>query len=85
MICLYHFDMPLALAEKYNGFLSKKVVDAFVRYGEKMIDCFSDRVKYWITFNEQNLYSQPLAFRIAGYRKRREDNRMNCIRLRTMS
>lgn len=68
MICLYHFDMPLALAEKYNGFLSKKVVDAFVRYGEKMIDCFSDRVKYWITFNEQNLYSQPLAFRIAGYR-----------------
>lgn len=69
MICLYHFDMPLTLAEKYNGFLSKKVVDAFVRYGEKMIDCFTDRVKYWITFNEQNLYSQPLAFRIAGYLK----------------
>lgn len=69
MICLYHFDMPLALAEKYNGFLSKKTVDAFVRYGEKMIDCFSDRVKYWITFNEQNLYSQPLAFKIAGYLK----------------
>ncbi len=69
MICLYHFDMPLTLAEKYNGFLSKKTVDAFVRYGEKMIDCFSDRVKYWITFNEQNLYSQPLAFKIAGYLK----------------
>jgi len=69
MICLYHFDMPFALAEKYNGFLSKNVVDAFVRYGAKMIDCFSDRVKYWITFNEQNLYSQPLAFTIAGYLK----------------
>ena len=26
MICLYHFDMPLHLAEKYNGFLSKKLV-----------------------------------------------------------
>lgn len=67
MICLYHFDMPLHLAEKYNGFLSKKTADAFVRYGEKMIDCFSDRVKYWITFNEQNLYSQPMSFKIAGY------------------
>lgn len=22
MICLYHFDMPLALAQKYNGFLA---------------------------------------------------------------
>lgn len=67
MVCLYHFDMPLHLAEKYNGFLSKYTADAFVRFGEKMIDCFSDRVKYWITFNEQNLYSQPdTAYKIAG-------------------
>ena len=51
MICLYHFDMPLNLAKKYNGFSSRYVVDAFVRYGKKMIDLFGDRVKYWITFN----------------------------------
>src|SRR5699024_11931377 len=31
MICLYHFDMPLNLAKKYNGFMSRHVVDAFVR------------------------------------------------------
>lgn len=67
MVCLYHFDMPLALAEKYNGFLSKNVQDAFVRFGCKMVDCFGDRVKYWLTFNEQNLYSLPMSFKIAGY------------------
>ncbi|MEE6725977.1 glycoside hydrolase family 1 protein [Pediococcus acidilactici] len=67
MICLYHFDMPLHLAKQYNGFLSRHVVDAFVRFGKEMIDRFSDRVKLWITFNEQNLYSQTEAFRIAGY------------------
>ena len=68
MICLYHFDMPLKLAVDDNGFVSEKVADAFVRYGKKMIDLFSGRVKYWITFNEQNLYSMPgIAFRIAGY------------------
>lgn len=67
MICLYHFDMPLALAEKYNGFLSRHVVDAFVRFAKEMVDRFSDRVKLWITFNEQNLYSQTESFRIAGY------------------
>src|SRR5699024_5713769 len=69
MICLYHFDMPLHLAEEYNGFLSRHVVDAFVRYGKEMVKRFGDRVKYWITFNEQNLYHSREAFRIAGYLK----------------
>ncbi|WP_196600302.1 glycoside hydrolase family 1 protein [Pectinatus frisingensis] len=70
MICLYHFDMPLYLAEKYNGFLSKETVKAFVRFGKEMVKRFSAKCKWWITFNEQNLYSQPdIAFRIAGYVK----------------
>ncbi len=67
MICLYHFDMPLALAQKYNGFSDRHVVDAFIRYGQEMVDRFADRVPYWITFNEQNLYSMSDAFTIAGY------------------
>jgi 6-phospho-beta-glucosidase len=69
MICLYHFDMPLNLAKKYNGFMSRHVVDAFVRFGKKMIDHFSDRVKYWIVFNEHNLYFQDEVFNISGYEK----------------
>lgn len=69
MICLYHFDMPLHLAEKYNGFMSKEVLHAFIRYGKKMVDCFGNKVKYWLTFNEQNLYHGPEAFRISGYVK----------------
>ncbi|MDR2832697.1 MAG: glycoside hydrolase family 1 protein [Streptococcaceae bacterium] len=67
MICLYHFDMPLHLAQKYNGFLSKEVKDAFVRYGKEMINRFGSKVKYWLTFNEQNLFHFDKAFRIAGY------------------
>lgn len=67
MICLYHFDMPLHLAETENGFLSKKTTEAFIRFGKKMIDRYSSKVKYWITFNEQNLYHNPeIAYRIAG-------------------
>lgn len=56
MICLYHFDMPLTLAQKYNGFLSRHVKDAFVKYGQEMIKRFADKVKYWLVFNEHNLY-----------------------------
>lgn len=69
MICLYHFDMPLNLARKYNGFLSKHVMKAFVDFGIEMVKRFGDRVKYWITFNEQNLFHVPEAFRISGYLK----------------
>ena len=36
--------------------MSQNVVDAFVRFGKKMIDHFSDRVKYWIGLNEQNVF-----------------------------
>lgn len=67
MICLYHFDMPLKLAEKFNGLVSKTVVNAFVRYAKEMVNRFSDKVKYWIVFNEQNLYHVPEAFKISGY------------------
>ncbi|WP_461215599.1 glycoside hydrolase family 1 protein [Lacticaseibacillus sp. GG6-2] len=67
MICLYHFDMPLSLAKRYNGFMSRHVVDAFVRYAKRMVDEFAAQVPYWITFNEQNLYFGSGAFDIAGY------------------
>ncbi|MFC6464413.1 glycoside hydrolase family 1 protein [Marinilactibacillus sp. GCM10026970] len=69
MICLYHFDMPLHLAKTYNGFLSKEVMKAFVDFGVEMVKRFGDRVKYWITFNEQNLFHVPEVFNISGYMK----------------
>lgn len=70
MICLYHFDMPLALAEKYNGFNSKHVTEAFIRYGKEMVDRFSHKVKHWLTYNEQNIFFMgPESFRISGYMK----------------
>ena len=62
MICLYHFDVPYALIEKYNGFYSRKVVDAYERYARIVMKRYSDRVKYWMTFNEQNLHSQSLRY-----------------------
>lgn len=66
MLCLYHFDMPLHLAQNYEGFMSKHVVEAFVEYGKKVIDRYKGKVKYWVTFNEQNLYATPLALLYGG-------------------
>lgn len=56
MICLFHFDMPLALQKKYGGWQGRETVDAFCAYAETIVKHFAGRVKYYIPFNEQNVY-----------------------------
>lgn len=56
MICLFHFDMPLALQKKYGGWLGRETVSAFCTYAETIVKRFAGRVKYYIPFNEQNAY-----------------------------
>lgn len=54
-VTLYHFDLPYALAEKYNGWESRRCVYAFERYARICFTHFGDRVQYWQIINEQNL------------------------------
>ncbi|XP_034674054.1 beta-glucosidase 44-like [Vitis riparia] len=49
---LYHYDLPLVLQEKYNGLLSRRIVEDFANYAEFCFKTFGDRVKHWTTFNE---------------------------------
>ncbi|ORX35418.1 beta-glucosidase 1A [Kockovaella imperatae] len=49
---IYHWDLPLALQEKYDGWNSPEVVKDYVRYAKLCFDSFGDRVKNWLTFNE---------------------------------
>ncbi|POP45014.1 6-phospho-beta-glucosidase [Superficieibacter electus] len=55
VLTLYHFDMPAALAEKYDGFYSRYVIDCFERFARVVFTRFGDRVKKWLPFNESNL------------------------------
>lgn len=54
-VTLYHFDLPYALVEKYNGWESRNCIYAFERYARVCFQHFGDRVKYWQVHNEQNL------------------------------
>jgi len=54
-VTLYHFDLPYALVEKYNGWEDRRCVSAFERYAKVCFEQFGDRVKYWQVINEQNL------------------------------
>ena len=55
LVTLYHFDLPYALVEKYNGWADRRCAEAYVRYAEICFQAFGDRVKFWQTINEQNL------------------------------
>lgn len=58
MVTLYHWDLPQALQDKYEGWENRACADAFTRYAKLMFKRYGDRVKYWITFNEQNIFTK---------------------------
>ncbi|TXG75245.1 hypothetical protein ES332_1Z002500v1 [Gossypium tomentosum] len=49
---LYHYDLPLALQEKYLGLLDRQIIQDFADYAEFCFKTCGDRVKTWMTFNE---------------------------------
>lgn len=55
IVTMYHDDMPIDLAMKYNGFLSEKVEDLFVQYARVIMERYKDKVTYWIPVNQINL------------------------------
>ncbi|WP_162012685.1 glycoside hydrolase family 1 protein [Streptococcus sp. S784/96/1] len=66
VLTLYHWDIPLALQEKYGGWESRQTIDAFLRYCALLFDAFKDKVTYWVTFNEQNVFT-TLGYRLEAH------------------
>uniref|UniRef100_UPI00257F1896 family 1 glycosylhydrolase n=1 Tax=Streptococcus sp. UBA4344 TaxID=1947564 RepID=UPI00257F1896 len=60
LITISHYEIPYALVEKYNGWYSREVIDCYVRYAKTLLDRYSDRVKYFLTFNEINSGTMPM-------------------------
>ncbi|KAG5184300.1 glycoside hydrolase superfamily [Tribonema minus] len=61
LVTIFHWDLPMALQDKYAGWLSPKIQDIFAVYAEECFKAFGDRVKYWLSFNE------PWSFVRSGY------------------
>lgn len=52
LVTLSHYDPPLDIVEKYNGWYGREVVDLFEKYARTCFEEFQGEVKYWLTFNE---------------------------------
>ena len=57
MVTVYHWDMPQALQDQYGGWENRQIVKDYVRYATTLFEHFGDRVHYWITMNEQNVFT----------------------------
>ncbi len=54
VVTISHYEMPLHLSNAYNGWVSRQVVDLFVKFAAAILERYHTKVKYWMTFNEIN-------------------------------
>lgn len=66
LVTISHYETPLNLAIKYNGWADRKLVDFYIRFCEVIFNRYKDTVKYWLTFNEINALTMPFGTFIAG-------------------
>ncbi|AZK47573.1 6-phospho-beta-glucosidase [Paenibacillus lentus] len=75
VVTLAHFDVPVALIEKYGSWRNRKLVNLFETYAKTVLERYKDKVKYWLTFNEINMLLH-LPFLGAGLVFKEGDNVM---------
>ena len=67
LVTINHFNTPYNLVKKYNGWYSRKTVDAYVKYAKTVMNEYKDLVKYWIPQNELNVATEAGAIlRVCG-------------------
>lgn len=54
VVTMYHFDLPYGLY-KIGGWSNRATIDAFENYARILFENYGDKVKYWLTINEQNV------------------------------
>ena len=54
ILTLYHWDLPQALVDEYGGWESRRIIEDFDAYCVTLYRHLGDRVRYWVSLNEQN-------------------------------
>lgn len=68
---LYAYDLPLALLKKYNGWMDRRCIDAYLNYVKTVVTYFKGRIKYYIPFNEQNFLFMDSEY-MTGYKAKND-------------
>ncbi|GAV82981.1 Glyco_hydro_1 domain-containing protein [Cephalotus follicularis] len=57
-VTIHHNDLPQELEDRYGSWLCPNIQEEFVYLAKICFENFGDRIKYWATINEPNLFSQ---------------------------
>lgn len=65
LVTISHYDIPLNLTKKYNGWEGRETLSCFKKYASVILKRYKGLVKYWLTLNEINCITH-LPFMAAG-------------------
>ena len=54
LVTISHYETPLYLAERYDGWLNRRMIKFYECFVRTIFERYKDKVKYWLTFNEIN-------------------------------
>ncbi|MFT9457448.1 MAG: 6-phospho-beta-glucosidase [Liquorilactobacillus hordei] len=74
LVTLSHYDVPLNLVEKYNGWEGRETLECFKKYCLTVFDRYQKKVKYWLTLNEVNAITH-LPFLAGGVILKNEESK----------
>ncbi|WP_105903184.1 glycoside hydrolase family 1 protein [Vibrio gangliei] len=57
ILTIYHWDLPQALQDEYAGWESREIIKDFTAFCELLYKEYGNKVKYWVTLNEQNIFT----------------------------
>ncbi|ESW16310.1 hypothetical protein PHAVU_007G145900 [Phaseolus vulgaris] len=56
-VTLHNYDLPQVLEDEYGGWVSRDIIRDFTYYADVCFREFGDRVLYWTTVNEPNVFA----------------------------
>lgn len=76
VVTVYHFDLPQKLAEK-GGWNNRDTIMAFENYCKILFEAYGERVKYWLTINEQNMMVLASSAVLSGKKSNQQNYQEN--------
>lgn len=81
MVTMLHFDQPYELETGTKGWHHSEIIAKFVEYADFLFSKFGNRVKYWNTINEPNMYCNyfPMMMSMMGIPQEKGSNVYQCL------